>query len=108
MQKLLSLCGLLALLGFAAPALADAERGPFFTPAPFPHVVQPLPLGTPLFNIARPFVVTQFRWQIVTVQVPGQAGTFILLVDTVSGTSFLLRPDAREPAGYSWQWLPRP
>ncbi|MHB0938893.1 MAG: hypothetical protein ACYDCO_27630 [Armatimonadota bacterium] len=105
MQKLLSTCGLLALLGFAAlPARANVFPDPF-TPVQIPQVVRPLPLGTPLFNIARPFVVTQFRWQIVTVPMAGQPAPFVFLVDTLSGTSFLLRVDPRQPAGYSWQLL---
>lgn len=110
MQKLLLLCAVSAMLGLASlPARADFAPGPFGMRPSFPRIVLPQPLGRPFFNIARPFVVTQFRWQIVTVSMPvagqPQPANFVFLVDTLSGASFLLRPDPRQPAGYSWQLL---
>lgn len=107
MQKLLSICGLLAVLGLASlPARAQVAPIPFGGPAPYPQVFPVQPIGPPIFNVGAPSPFSPlYRWQIVTVQVPGQPGTFILLVDAISGTSYILRPNAQEPAGYAWQLL---
>lgn len=109
MRKLLLFYGVLVMFGLMAlPSRADFVGRSFGTPLPFPQVFRPLPLNPPLFNIAHPFVVTQQRWQVVVIPTTAEQPTsFVILVDTLYGTSFVLRPDPQQPSGFSWQLLDR-
>jgi hypothetical protein len=87
--------GLGLLAGFITLSRVEAQdtratQQPYATPG----------LGTP----ATPYgsYVILPRWQIIAVPAPQQQAPLVLLLDSETGTSFVLRSDPNAPGQYRW------
>lgn len=116
MKRLLLAGGLLMAFGFgiiAGVMLPTVKAGE--PPAQLKTVQMPLDGTSPLIHPGPPtfpFFVSQpfhsvIRWQTIVVPQYEPNISLIILLDSQTGASYVLRHDNNEPGGYSWYLLDR-